>query len=79
MKDQITRTDLIRAAGEVGLSIVHDGGYRIVEEHDGGHYRNIFPKDGELSESKRACAGFLLGVKWQRGVKNFSTAYPSSN
>jgi hypothetical protein len=68
MRKELTIDHLRNAAAKVGLEIQHDcSGYRVVQDTGDGGWRNIFPEGGICpTESKKACAGFLLGVLWQQ-------------
>lgn len=64
MKEKLTKADLDVSALEAGLTVREDyggGGYRITR--DGVEE---FPGALEPAESKKACAGFILGVLAQK-------------
>lgn len=66
MKENITYEDLVVTARQLGLSVSQEqGGYRVMRG-----FENIFPAARGLpAQSKRACGGFLLGVRWGRENK----------
>jgi hypothetical protein len=68
MRKDLSVEHLRNAAQKVGLDIQHDcGGYRVVKDTGDGGWSNIFPEGGTCpTESKKACAGFLLGVLWEQ-------------
>jgi hypothetical protein len=65
---ELTIEHLRNAAQKVGLEIQHtSSGYRVLESTGSGGWRYVFPDStGIASESKKAVAGFLLGVLWQQ-------------
>jgi hypothetical protein len=67
MRRDLTVEHLRNAAAKAGLAIEHDfGGYRVIKKTGKGFCRPVFPDTRGGSESKKACAGFLLGVLYQR-------------
>jgi hypothetical protein len=67
MRKELTIDHLQNVAAKVGLVVLRDkSGYRVAQELGHGALLSVFPEDKEPTESKKACAGFLLGVLWQQ-------------